>query len=164
MNILFVCTGNTCRSPMASEILKNMEDDVPLLRGNIKVDSCGTFAAEDMPAAKEAIEVMDAMGMDIKKHRSKQFTVEHAEWADIILTMEAKHIEQIEAMAPIAEGYTHTLLGYADGVDGYPGDASFDIPDPFGEPYEEYVESAEILLGGIKKAVTRLTDAFSEED
>jgi len=154
MNILFVCTGNTCRSPMATEILKGMDDDVPLSK--LKVDSCGTFAPEDIPATQEAIDVMDDMGLDIRRHRSKQFNIELAEWADIILTMEAKHIEQIEAMAPMAEGYTHTLLGYAEHVDGYPGDSRFDISDPYGEPYEEYRECAEALADGIKRVVERI--------
>jgi len=134
--------------------MKNMDDD-PL--GSIKVNSAGTFAAEDMPATTEAIKAMEVRGLDIKKHRSKQFDAELAEWADLILAMEAKHIEQIEAMAPDAEEKTHTLLGFAEHVDGYPGDGRYDIADPYGEAYEEYEFCAEQLAQGIKKVVERLS-------
>ncbi len=136
--------------------MKNLDDD-PL--GSIKVKSAGTFAAEDMPATPEAIEVMDKRGMDIKRHRSQQFDADLADWADIILTMEAKHIEQIEAMVPEAEGKTHALLAYGEHVDGYPGDGRYDIPDPFGEPYETYETCADALDAGIAKAVERMAKA-----
>jgi len=157
MNVLLVCTGNTCRSPIASEMLKEMADEVPLLKNNIKVKSAGTFAAEDIPATEKAISVMQSRGYDIKRHKSAQFDVEKAEWADLILTMEAKHIEHIEAMVPEAEDKSHTFLGYADGVDGYPGDGRYDIADPYGEPYEEYVEVADIIEQGLKRIINRLS-------
>jgi len=160
MNILFVCTGNTCRSPMAAEMMKNLDDD-PL--GSIKVKSAGTFAAEDMPATPEATHVMEQRGMDIRKHRSKQFDVDLAEWADVILTMEAKHIEQIEAMVPTAEGKAHTLLAFGEHVDGFPGDGRYDISDPFGEPYEVYQACADMLEAGIAKAVARLAKENNAE-
>jgi len=163
MNILFVCTGNTCRSPMASEMLKSMEDEVPLLKGELKIKSVGTFAAEDISATPEAVEVMDKMGLDIRKHRSAQFCEELADWADVILTMEAKHIEQIEAMVPKAEGYTHTLLGFGDNKDGFPGDVRYDIPDPYGEPYEEYEECAEMIKAGLAKVVVRLSKEIEDK-
>ena len=155
MNVLLVCTGNTCRSPIASEMLKEMADEVPLLKNNVKVKSAGTFAAIDIPATDEAINVMRSYGYDIRRHKSAQFDVQLAQWADLILTMEAKHIEHIEAMVPSAEEKTHTLLGYADGVDGYPGDGRFDIKDPFGEPYEEYIEASDIIQHGLRRIISR---------
>jgi protein-tyrosine-phosphatase len=152
MNVLLVCTGNTCRSPMAAEMLKEMADDVPLKR-NVKVKSAGTFAAEDMPATGKAITVMSEKGYDIKHHKSAQFNQHLADWADIILTMEAKHIENIEAMVPEAEAKCHTLLGFVEGVAGYPGDGRFDIIDPFDEPIEEYIVCADILELAVKKLI-----------
>ncbi len=160
MNVLLVCTGNTCRSPIASEMLKDMADEVPLLKNKIHTKSAGTFAAEDMPATKEAIEVMQSKGLDIKKHKSVQFDQALADWADLILTMEAKHIEHIEAMAPSAEEKSHTLLGYSHEVDGYPGDGRFDIFDPYGEPYEEYVVCASIIEQGLKRIINRLCGLY----
>ncbi len=141
-------------------MMKNLDDD-PL--GSIKVKSAGTFAAEDMPATPEAIDVMEARGMDIRRHRSQQFDADLADWADLILTMEAKHIEQIEAMAPDAEGKTHTLLAYGEDMDGYPGDDRYDIPDPFGESYETYEACADAMEAGIAKAVQRLVKAKATE-
>ena len=141
-------------------MMKNLDDD-PL--GSIKVKSAGTFAAEDMPATPEAIDVMEARGMDIRRHRSQQFDADLADWSDLILTMEAKHIEQIEAMAPDAEGKTHTLLAYGEDMDGYPGDDRYDIPDPFGESYETYEACADAMEAGIAKAVQRLVKAKATE-
>lgn len=141
-------------------MMKNLDDD-PL--GSIKVKSAGTFAPENMPATPEATEVMEKRGMDIKRHRSQQFDADLAEWADLILTMEAKHIEQIEAMVPDAEGKAHTLLAYGEYVDGYPGDGRYDIADPYGEPYEVYEACANALEAGIAKAVLRMASAKEAE-
>ena len=77
--------------------------------------------------------------------------------------MEAKHIEQIEAMVPDAEGKTHTLLAYGEYVDGYPGDERYDISDPFGESYETYEACADMLKAGIDKAVKRMAQASVTE-
>jgi protein-tyrosine-phosphatase len=145
---------------MAAEMMKNLDDD-PL--GSIKVKSAGTFAAEDMPATPEAAQVMEKRGMDLKRHRSQQFDADLANWADVILTMEAKHIEQIEAMVPAAEGKAHTLLAFGEHVDGFPGDIRYDIPDPFGEPYEVYEACANMLDAGIAKAVMRLAKENNAE-
>ena len=82
---------------------------------DITFESAGTFVCEGEPASEEAIEVMSEAGLDIEKHKARQFCKDMAEWADIILAMEAKHIEEMEAMAPDQEAKMHTLLGFAQG-------------------------------------------------
>jgi protein-tyrosine-phosphatase len=154
MNVLFVCTGNTCRSPMAEEVADDAVGRSNHYR-DMSFDSAGTFACEGEPASEEAIEVMQEMGLDLEKHRAQQFTKELAEWADIILAMEAKHIEQMEAMAPDEEHKMHTLLGYAQGIEGYPGDTGYDITDPYKEDIEVYREARDQIAAAIDKALQR---------
>lgn len=153
MNVLFVCTGNTCRSAMAQEIAEDIGD---ASSKSFKFKSAGTFACEGDPATREAIEVMEEIGLDIEKHKSSQFDKELAVWADIIFAMEAKHIEEMEAMAPQEEHKMHTLLGYAAGIEGYPGEEGYDIIDPYKDPIEDYRETRDQLKDAIGKVIRKL--------
>lgn len=156
MNVLFVCTGNTCRSPIAEEVA----DDAAgrsIHYKDISFDSAGTFACEGEPAAEEAIEVMQELGLDLEKHKARQFTKELAEWADVILAMEAKHIEEMEAMAPDEEHKMHTLLGFAQGIDGYPGEAGYDVMDPYKEDIDVYREARDQISEAIDKVLLRIS-------
>ncbi|MDL2236453.1 low molecular weight protein arginine phosphatase [Christensenellaceae bacterium OttesenSCG-928-K19] len=156
MNVLFVCTGNTCRSPMAETLMDDAIDRSSDLRGDVKVGSAGTFACEDADATAEAMQAMEEMGLSLKKHNAEQFTKELAEWADIILAMSKEHIEQMEVIAPEQEHKMHTLLGYVDGVAGEPVETNYDMPDPFGEGIEEYRECAQTLQAAVKKLAALL--------
>jgi len=118
--------------------------------------SAGTFACEDAPASSEAIAVMHEVGLDIEKHKSQQFSKELAHWADIILAMEAKHIEEMEAMAPDEEDKMHTLLGFAAGVNGYPGESGYDITDPYRDPIEDYRNTRDQISQAVGKALKKL--------
>jgi len=157
MNVLFVCTGNTCRSPMAEEFADDAGDRSSSLR-KFTFKSAGTFAVVDAPASHEAIEVMEELGLDIDKHKAQQFSGELAEWADVILAMEKGHIEEMEAMAPEQEDKMHTLLGFAAGVDGYPGESGYDIVDPYREPIEDYREARDQIKTAVDKALARLAE------
>ena len=163
MNILFVCSGNTCRSPMAEALFDDEVERSSKLKGRVKSQSAGSFAAEDAEATEEAIEVMDEMGLDIKRHRSQQFNSEIAEWADLILTMEARHIEELEAMSPKTEHKMHTLLGWLNGVEGFPGDDNYNIYDPYKEPLEEYRECAIEIKSAIIKLIKKLENTIQDE-
>ena len=153
MNVLFVCTGNTCRSAMAEEIAEDIGDQSSV---DFKFKSAGTFACEGDPATDEAIEVMGEIDLDIEKHKSSQFDKELAQWADIIFAMEAKHIEEMEAMAPEEEHKMHTLLGFAAGKEGYPGEEGFDIIDPYRDPIEDYRETRDQLREAIGIVIKKL--------
>lgn len=148
---------------MAEALFDDAVDRSSRLRGRVKSQSAGTFAAVGDEATEEAIEVMDEMGLDIHRHRSQQFNSELADWADIILAMEARHVEELAAMAPKAEDKMHTLLGWINGIYGYPGDGNYNVDDPYKEPIEEYRKCAEELNAAVKKVVTILEKNFSEE-
>lgn len=123
---------------------------------DMSFQSAGTFACEGTPASPEAVEIMAEVGLDIEKHRAQQFDRELAQWADVILAMEAKHIEEMAAMAPDQEDKMHTLLGYAAGVEGYPGEAGFDIMDPYREPAEEYRSARDQIKDAALRVLARL--------
>lgn len=112
--ILCVCTGNTCRSPMAEGLLKSesLPDTVVISRG---------LAANGDPASKNSVAVMRELGIDIAGHISKPLTLEEAQTADLILCMSASHA-QILGSAGIDQEKIKVL----------------DIPDPFGGDIQEY--------------------------
>ncbi len=152
---MLVCTGNTCRSAMAEALMDDAIDRSSTLEGKIRVDSAGTFACEGQSATIKAQQVMEELGFDLDKHKAKQVSAELIEWADIILTMEAVHIEQLEAMFPEAPEIIHTMIGYAAGVNGFPGSDGYDMEDPYGQPVEEYRTCARQLQEYVDKIVKK---------
>ncbi|MGN0162214.1 MAG: low molecular weight protein arginine phosphatase [Candidatus Ornithomonoglobus sp.] len=128
MKILFVCTGNTCRSAMAAAMMNDIAVKNDL---NVLIDSAGVFAGIGEKASDEAIQAMKKRGIDLTGHRTKPLTDELINMADIILTMTKAHKQLILNYAP---DKIKTLLEYA-GDDG-------DISDPFGGDLEEYEETA----------------------
>ena len=164
MNILLVCTGNTCRSAMAEELFDDAVDRSSSLKGKVKVKSAGTFVCEGAEATPQAIRVMDEVyDLDLDRHKAVQYTAELGEWADIILTMEAAQIDQLEAMDPESADKMHTLIGYAKGIKGYPGDdQAFDIEDPYGEGFEEYKSCAHQLNELVQVVVKQLEDEIGD--
>lgn len=132
MNVLLVCTGNTCRSPMAAVILISLGAE----RG-VRVLSAGTDASHGVPASAEAQRVAEHHGLSLGAHRSTPLAPELVEWADHVLVMEGYHKRVVERMGAAEKV---TLLSE------YGGDGG-DIADPIGGPAETY-ESLFSVLGG----------------
>jgi len=116
--ILFVCTGNTCRSSMAEALLK---DKIQSLKTNgntlgdwedIRVISAGTSAAPMQKASPQAIEVMSERDISLREHRSKPLIEELIREADLILTMTTNHKNYVLDMDPEAEDKVFTLKEY----------------------------------------------------
>ncbi|MFZ7119687.1 MAG: hypothetical protein ACOWWH_01875 [Eubacteriaceae bacterium] len=107
-NVLLVCTGNTCRSSMAEGILKYLIKDK-----QVHIKSAGTSVFMSEPANNKAIKVMEEMGFDISKHRSKPITEELIKESDIILTMTKAHKEKVINASPQAKEKVFTLKEYA---------------------------------------------------
>ncbi|WP_099203438.1 low molecular weight protein arginine phosphatase [Miniphocaeibacter massiliensis] len=137
MNILFVCTGNTCRSPMAEYLFNSYFKETAIHRAK----SVGTGAHGDYPS-KNSILVMSEDGIDITRHISKQIDKEDIEWADLILTMGYSHLELIRQYLP--NDKTFMFYDYVD-------KEKIEIMDPYGSGLEVYRETKEEIKELIKK-------------
>ncbi len=144
MNILFVCTGNTCRSPMAAALMNKLAIDEDL---DVRIESAGIFATEGEPASNEAIIAMKKYDVDLLLHHAQQINSELIEKSDLILTMTEGQKMLFDDMA---KSKTYTLCEYA-GVEG-------DIEDPFGGDVEEYEEVAEEIYLALQAIVEKLGD------
>lgn len=131
MNLLFVCTGNTCRSPLA-EVIARAEADA---RGwsDVSCVSAGTFAFPGQPAAGPGIAVAAAHGLDLSTHGSRELAPELLEWADLIVGMEASHAEAATRWMPDAD--VRVMTDFLPAEEERSGRG---VPDPYGGDLETY--------------------------
>ena len=129
--VLFVCTGNTCRSPMAEGGLR------VLLKGRnvdtADVVSAGTSAIPGSPATLYAVEASKTWNADISSHRSRPLTCELVEEADLILVMTPMHHHEVLTIMPEADEKTFLLKNFPE-----PGDDGEGIADPIGGSLDMY--------------------------
>jgi len=142
MNILFVCTGNTCRSAMAAALFNKIAIEKNL---DVRIESAGIFAHDGEPASNEAIIAMKKYDIDLLGHHAQSINTELIEKSDLILTMTAAHKMVLESAAG---GKVFTLCEYA-GLDD-------DIEDPYGGDVKEYEECAEKLFKALEKVAEKL--------
>lgn len=142
MNVLFVCTGNTCRSPMAAALFNKIavEKDLP-----VKIESAGIFANEGDGASAEAVVAMKAYDIDLLGHHAQTINTELLEKSDLVLTMTKAHKMVLEQYLG---DKVYTLMEFAD-MDG-------DIPDPYGGDIEEYKECAQKLYEALLKVADKI--------
>jgi len=129
MNIILVCTGNTCRSPMAEGLLRRKAAEVGLA-DRLQISSAGVAAVDNLAPSAHAVVVMGKRGIDISAHRSRQLREHMAATADLILTMTAAHKRELIFTLPEYVDRTHTLHEWA-GLTGA-------VQDPFGGPLARY--------------------------
>lgn len=142
MNVLFICTGNTCRSPMAASLFNKIAVERNM---DVRIESAGLFANEGESASPEAIIAMKKYDVDLLSHHSQMVDTELIEKSDLILTMTAAHKIVMLSSAP---DKTYTLCEYAE-VDG-------DIEDPYGGDVEDYEICAEELYNALIKVADKI--------
>lgn len=145
--ILFVCTGNTCRSPMAEAVLLHHGKEV------FEVKSAGVFADAGSDASMHAKMALKEQGIEIN-HTSQQLNEELLQWADIVLTMTKGHKQTIAQYHPGSEEKVHTLYEYTERVDR-------DISDPYGGSIEMYRKTLNELNELLQRFVKNQSDKGS---
>jgi len=144
---LFVCTGNTCRSPMAAGLAEKLLADrlgckvADLPRRGVKVASAGVFAADGMKATGAAVRAAKALGADISRHRSRILTRELIEQADVVFCMTDYHAAEARRIAGEQAGKIRRL------------DKAGNLPDPVGGDYEVYRRTAERIRNALPDAL-----------
>ena len=149
MRVLVVCSGNTCRSPLAAAILAAGVATEPRL-ADVEVVSAGTSASSGSPASEGSFLVARERGLDLSTHRARLLTADDVRTADVILTMGRQHLRSVSQFG--GDGKAHLIREYAGEV---PGD---DVPDPFGGDVEGYRAAAaefDRMLGTIMKRLVR---------
>ena len=139
--ILFVCTGNTCRSPMAEAIARKLDK-------NLEVKSAGLFTVQGSTISPFAKEVLQENNI-VHQHQSTPFTKEVGDWADLILTMTKSHKDYIFSQYPDLRYKVFSLKEYvkADGMD---------VIDPYGGSIDTYRRTFEELYDLITKLGEKL--------
>jgi len=146
IRVLFVCTGNTCRSPIAEGLLRRTVAAAG--RADIEVGSAGTGAWEGAPVSEGSYLVSLEQGIDLSQHRARMLTQELVGQSDLILTMSHGHLGRVRELG--GGGRAHLLAEFA----GSAGAA--DISDPFGGDLGDYRETLRALEPLIARVADRL--------
>lgn len=136
--VLFVCSGNTCRSPLAERLLERRARERG--RGDLEVRSAGTFAGRDAPASSGASIVAQRRGLDLSGHRSTPLGPDLVEWADLVVAMTAAHRRVAEDVG----GAGKVVLATELLPEEHP-EHGRDVADPVGGGIEEYEGVVDLL-------------------
>ena len=139
--ILFICTGNVCRSPMAEALFRRAAAG----RGEFRVFSAGLGAVDGQPPTAHSVEAMRELGIDISGQRSRMLTTDLVREADYIFGMTHSHVDTIALLYPPAAEKTFLLREFDDTLEEF----EKDISDPIGGSYEVYENCRDQIEQGI---------------
>jgi protein-tyrosine phosphatase len=155
LNVLFVCSGNLCRSPMAAAYLRALA----ARRGlhELVVDSAGTLGIEGEPATLEAIQALAEIGVDLTAHRSRGLRAADLERADYVLAMTQEHLREMAAYAGAGRGQRLLLRTFEHGR-GLHAPAP-DLEDPMGASLGFYRRQRDLIVTCVDQLLRHLEDA-----
>lgn len=149
--VLVVCSGNTCRSPLAAAALTQaLGPDAD----KVEVISAGTAAWEGQPASPGAIHVARESGIDLSSHRSHRATPELVRSADLVLVMEPQHRRSVQSLGADPER-THVLSEWPA-----PGEPGLPVSDPYGGSQEAYEECWRRVRRHMERIVPHVREAL----
>lgn len=152
--VLFVCTGNTCRSPMAEAIFNHMARERGLEQTHV-AESAGIYPVPGDPATAGAVHAMASLyGIDLSGHASRLLDDRDLRDAWLVLAMTRRHVESIREAFPGLSDRIYTLKAFAGG-----DVRDRDISDPYGTSDEEYVACAREIRDALERAADRLFDS-----
>lgn len=139
--IIFLCTGNTCRSPMAEGLFRTLGGEE---KTGLEAESAGLFTTDGLPASKNAIAAAAELGVDLHHHRSRMLNWDIASSAKYLVCMTGAHYDRVLEMFPQLEDRLFTL-------------SDTDISDPFGGDLEIYRLCAIQLKDAVEALIRRLS-------
>lgn len=148
MKIMFICTGNICRSAMAHAMLEKIAKEQ---NKNVQAYSCGIYAENGDIPTNEAIETMNEYGINLRNHRATNIRSSNIKDMDVILCATTSHKNSVINMYPELKEKVFTIKEYA----GYPQN-DLDIKDPWGYGIEVYKSCAKEIKECLNKIIEKL--------
>lgn len=155
--ILFVCSGNTCRSPMAAAAAVAEAERLEV-GADVEVRSAGVSAAPGFPASGGAVEVGRRHGLDLRDHRSRPLDTEDLAWASLVVCMTRSHLQAVRAAGAADRAVLLTEL-----LPRRHPERDRDVADPHGGDVERYERAFEVISEGVTALMEGFEDELQEE-
>jgi len=156
-DVVFICTGNVCRSPMAEGFYRQLTKS----DGSIVVGSAGISAFDGEAASRHSVEVMADEGIDISGHHSRMLTPDIIKRASHIFGMTHSHRDAVQVMFPESREKVFVLREFLVGPDA---DFDLDVSDPIGGSLDEYVRTRNLIKEALHSVLTFVNETANDTE